>query len=133
MWKEFKAFISRGSVIDLAVGVMVGAAFTAIVNSLVGDIIMPLVALVTGGIDFSGWVIPLIGDNAITIGNFINAVISFVLIALVLFLLIRGINRLHKKTKEEVPAAPERLCPYCRQPVDPLATRCPHCTSIIES
>ncbi|MEG2360757.1 MAG: large conductance mechanosensitive channel protein MscL [Christensenella sp.] len=128
--QEFKEFISRGSVIDLAVGVIIGAAFTAIVNSLVKDIIMPIIALLTGGIDFASWKIPLMGDSAIMIGNFINAIISFVLIALVIFLIVKGINGMHKKKDEPAPKV-VRLCIYCKSEIPEDATRCPHCTSIL--
>ncbi|MBD5559579.1 MAG: large conductance mechanosensitive channel protein MscL [Clostridia bacterium] len=126
MWKEFKEFISRGSVIDMAVGIIMGSAFTAIVNSLVSDILMPIIALCTGGLDFQQWVIPLFGENAITIGNFINSVISFFMIALAMFLMIKGINKLHRK-QEEAPKT--KVCPYCKSEIDINATRCPHCTS----
>ncbi len=129
--QEFKEFISRGSVMDLAVGVIIGGAFTAIVNSLVSDIIMPFITLVTGGVDFSAWVIPLF-DSQIKIGSFINAVISFLLIALVIFLLIKGLNSIHlKKPEPEPEAKAARLCPYCRTEIADDATRCPHCTSIL--
>ena len=98
-FQEFKEFISRGSVIDLAVGVIIGAAFTSIVNSLVNDIVNPVIGLLTGGIDFSEWKIPLTsagaGGATIMIGSFINAVINFLLIALVIFLVIKGINSIH--------------------------------------
>lgn len=126
MWKEFKEFISRGSVMDMAVGIIMGSAFTAIVNSLVADIIMPIVALATGGLDFQQWVIPLLGDNAITIGNFINAIISFLMIAFVMFMLIKGLNKLHRK---EEAAPTTRVCPFCKTEIDIHATRCPNCTS----
>lgn len=126
MWKEFKKFISRGSVMDMAVGIIMGAAFTAIVNSLVSDVVMPIIALCTGGIDFESWVIPLVGNNSISIGKFINAVISFFLIALVMFFLIKGINALHKK-KDEAPTT--RTCPFCKTEISIDATRCPNCTS----
>lgn len=129
--QEFKEFISRGSVMDLAVGVIIGGAFTAIVNSLVSDIIMPIITLLTGGINFSEWKIPLFGSN-IMIGNFINAIISFLLIALVIFMLIKGLNSIHLKKPE--PKAEEkapRLCPYCKTEIADDATRCPHCTSIL--
>lgn len=126
MWNEFKKFISRGNVMDMAVGIIMGAAFTAIVNSLVSDIVMPVIALCTGGVDFESWKIPLMGDNAISIGNFINAVISFFLIALVMFLLIKGLNALHKKQNE---APTTRTCPYCKTEISIDATRCPNCTS----
>lgn len=127
MWKEFKAFISRGNVVDMAVGIIIGAAFTAIVNSLVNDLVMPLIAIVTGGIDFQSWKIPLGGDNAIMIGNFIGAVISFFLIALVVFFMVKAMNIFHKK-KDEAPTT--RTCPYCRSTdVSVDAVKCPHCGS----
>ena len=88
--QEFKEFISRGSVIDLAVGVIIGTAFTAIVNSLVNDIVMPLIGLLTGGLDFSMFNIKLTGDSALMLGSFIGAVINFLLIALVIFLVVKG-------------------------------------------
>lgn len=127
LWDEFKAFISRGSVMDMAVGIIIGAAFTAIVNSLVSDIVMPILALVTGGLDFQQWVIPLVGDNKITIGNFINAVVSFFLIALVIFILVKVLNKLRRKPAE---APTTKVCPYCKSAdlaID--AIKCPHCGS----
>lgn len=131
--QEFKDFISRGSVMDLAVGVIIGGAFTAIVNSLVSDIIMPVITLLTGGLDFSDWAIPLLGDSKIMVGNFINAVISFLLIALVVFLLIKGLNSFRlKKPEPEPEAKAPRLCPYCKGEVADDATRCPHCTSMLD-
>ncbi len=135
-FQEFKEFISRGSVIDLAVGVIIGAAFTSIVNSLVNDIVNPVIGLLTGGIDFSKWKIPLTSAGAegasIMIGSFINAVINFLLIALVIFLVIKGINSIHLKKQEPVEEAkPARLCPYCRTEIADDATRCPHCTSVL--
>lgn len=117
MWNEFKAFISRGNVIDLAVAVVLGAAFTAIVTSLVDDIIMPAIGVLLGGIDFSTLAIQ-VGDATIAYGNFIQAVINFLLIALVLFFIIRAINHaqnlagLNKKEAPTVPPEPtaeERL------------------------
>ncbi len=104
MIKEFKDFIMRGNVMDLAVAVIIGAAFTAIVNSLVNDIIMPIIGAILGGVDFTSLAIA-VGDATITYGNFIQAIINFLLIALVLFLIIRAINRMSRK-KEEAPAAP---------------------------
>ena len=134
-FSEFRDLIARGSVIDMAVGIIIGAAFTAIVNSLVTDVITPIIAVFTSGIAFEDLVIPL--DNkgdGIMIGSFINALIQFLIIAFVVFLLVKAVNKVHdaankmaKKTPEE-PAAP-RLCPYCKQEVAPDATRCPHCTS----
>lgn len=132
--QEFKEFISRGSVMDLAVGVVIGGAFTAIVNALVQNIINPIIGLVTGGIDFSQLKIPLtpkgLDGATIEIGSFINAVISFLLIALVVFLLIKGLNALQRKQPEPEAKAP-RLCPYCKGEIAEDATRCPHCTSIL--
>lgn len=112
MWQEFKDFIMRGSVVDLAVGIIIGAAFTAIVTSLVDDVIMPPIGLLIGGIDFSNIVITLQEATAeteavtINIGLFINAVIQFLIVAFVVFLLVRAVNSLMKqKEKEEEEAA----------------------------
>lgn len=104
MIKEFKEFMLRGNVMDLAVAVIIGGAFTAIVTSLVNDIIMPIVGVILGGVDFTALAIT-VGDANITYGNFIQAIINFLIIALVLFLLIRSINSMSRK-KEEAPAAP---------------------------
>ncbi|MGI6152616.1 MAG: large conductance mechanosensitive channel protein MscL [Christensenellaceae bacterium] len=124
---EFREFISRGSVMDLAVGVIIGAAFTAIVNSLVEDIIMPFIGLITGGIDFSSLSFQ-IGDVTIKYGSFIGAVINFVLIALIIFLFIKGINKM-RRPKDEEPEKPARLCPYCKMEIADDATKCPYCTA----
>lgn len=133
--QEFKEFISRGNVMDLAVGIIIGGAFTAIVTSLVNDIVMPLINRLTGGSDFTGLNIPLAaGEEApvLGLGNFIGSIINFLLIALVVFMLIKAINKLHKK-KEEPEAAPTtKICPKCCMEIDIKATRCPHCTSEIE-
>ncbi len=104
MLKEFRDFINRGNVIDLAVAVIIGAAFTAIVNSLVNDIIMPIVGVILGGIDFTALAIT-VGTAKITYGNFIQAIINFLIIAFVVFLIVRSINNMTKK-KEAAPAAP---------------------------
>ncbi len=104
MIKEFREFIMRGNVMDLAVAVIIGGAFTAIVNSLVTDIIMPIIGAILGGVDFTSLAIT-VGDAAITYGNFIQAIINFLLIALVLFLIIRAMNRMSRK-KVEAPAPP---------------------------
>lgn len=104
MFNEFKTFIARGNVLDLAVGVVIGAAFTAIVTSMVDDLINPLIGLIVGGIDFSAWGIP-IGQTQINIGNFINAIIKFLIVAWVVFLIVKAVNRMMPK-KEEAPAAP---------------------------
>lgn len=129
--KEFQEFISRGNVVDMAVGVIIGGAFTAIVNSLVNDMLTPLLGLLTGGMDFSTLSFG-IGDAQFCYGSFIAAVINFLLIALVLFLLVKGINRLRRKP-EEKPAEPTtKACPFCKTEIDLHATRCPHCTSQLE-
>ena len=133
--EEFKAFAMRGNVIDMAVGVIIGGAFTAIVNSLVNDMLMPLLSLLTGGFDFSGLSIALgEGENAATInyGSFISAIINFLLIALVIFLIIKAINKVSRKKKEEAAAPTTKECPYCKEQIAIEATRCPHCTSELE-
>ncbi len=144
---EFQKFIMRGNVIDLAVGVIIGAAFQAIVNSLVNDIVMPLISMITGGIDFSNWFISLDGTHYKTLktaqeagaatlnyGTFITAVINFVLMAFVIFLLVKFLNsvadKLHKNEAEEAPT--EKTCPYCQSKIPIKAVRCPYCTSSLE-
>lgn len=131
--KEFKEFISRGNVMDMAVGVIIGGAFTAIVNSLVKDLINPLLGIITGGVDFSSLSITIgKGENpaVFAYGAFISAIINFLLVALALFLIIKVINKLHFRKKEEEPAAPEtKICPFCKSEIAVDASRCPHCTS----
>lgn len=132
--QEFKEFTLRGNVIDLAVGVIIGAAFKAIVDSLVGDIISPFLGML-GGLDFSAMVLDLNGVG-IRYGAFITAIINFIIMALIIFLLIKGINSLSKigkRSKDEKsskPAEPTtKVCPFCFSEIDIKATRCPHCTS----
>lgn len=130
--KEFKEFISRGNVMDMAVGVIIGGAFTAIVTSLVNDIMMPVLSLLTGGFDFTELCVVLgEGENAATLnyGAFIAAVINFLLIAVVIFLLIKMINKFSRKKKEEPAPATTKICPFCKEEVSVDASRCPHCTS----
>ncbi len=150
MVKEFKKFIMRGNMIDLAVGMIIGAAFNAIVTSLVNDIFMPLLAWIIGKPDFSDLFIVLGGDGktAATLaeaqelglttwnyGSFITAVINFLLMAFVVFLIVKGMNKLAeggkkltgKQEKKEEPKT--KKCPYCQSEIDIKATRCPHCTS----
>lgn len=134
--KEFKEFISRGNVMDMAVGVIIGGAFTAIVTSLVNDILMPVLSLITGGLDFTSLCIVLgEGERAATLnyGAFIAAVINFLLIAFVIFLLVKTINKFSRKKKAEEPApATTKICPFCKEEISIDATRCPHCTSGLE-
>jgi large conductance mechanosensitive channel len=104
MLNEFKAFIAKGNVLDLAVGIIIGAAFTAIVTSLVDDLIQPFIGMIIGGIDFSSWGFS-IGDAKFAIGNFITAVIKFLIVAWVVFLIVKAVNKMMPK-KEEAPAAP---------------------------
>ncbi len=129
---EFKKFIARGNVMDMAVGIIIGGAFTAIVTSLVNDILMPVLSLIVGGFDFNALCIVLgEGENAATLnyGAFIAAIINFLLISFVIFLLIKAINKLAAR-KEEAPAAPTtKECPFCKEQIAIEATRCPHCTS----
>ena len=131
-FEEFKAFAMRGNVLDMAVGVVVGGAFTSIVNSLVGDIINPTIGLFFNA-DFSDVGIH-VGDVMIGIGAFLNAVINFLIVAFVLFVVIKAINALHKKPAEPAaPAAPTtKVCPYCQSEISIKAVRCPHCTSKLE-
>lgn len=137
---EFKEFISRGNVMDMAVGVIIGGAFQAIINSLVSDVVMPVLSVITGGTDFSEWKITLVqavSDEipAVTLnyGSFINAVINFLLMALVIFTFVRTMNKVMDKMrpkKEEEPAAPTtKVCPYCLSEIPIGATKCAHCTS----
>lgn len=131
--EEFKKFILRGNVLDMAVGVIVGGAFTAIVTSLNEDILTPLLGIF-GGTDFSNLTVTL-GSSAdapvLMYGNFITAVINFLITALVIFLIIKGINKLSDKFKkpEEEAAPTTKICPYCKSEIAIDATKCPHCTS----
>lgn len=141
---EFKKFIMRGNVMDLAVGVIIGGAFQAIINSLVNDIVMPIISIITGGIDFSNWFIQLSGDEkfatlaaaqeagvaTIAYGNFITAVINFLIMAFVIFSIVKAINTLDAKYRPKEAAAPTtKKCPYCQSEIAIAATKCPHCTS----
>ena len=128
MLKEFKAFVMRGNVIDLAVAVIIGGAFGKIVSSLVNDIIMPLIGLIIGGVDFTALSFTL-GKATVTYGNFINNVIDFIIIAFVIFLMIKAIDNLKKKPAPVVADPITRDCPYCFTTIPIQATRCPHCTS----
>lgn len=140
MLKEFRTFIARGSVVDLAVGIIIGSAFGAIVTSLVNDIIMPPVGLLLKGVNFKDLYISLngtaypslaaaqaAGAPTINYGNFINTLIDFVIVALVIFLLVKGINKLQKPAPAAAPTTKE--CKYCHTNIPLAAVRCPNCTS----
>lgn len=150
---SFAEFINRGSVIDLAVGVIIGGAFQGIVKSLVEDLIMPFVGLATGGINFTDQFLVLklpegaengtvyaslqaakdAGATVFAYGSFVTAVINFLIMALVIFALVRTINNLRDFRKKPVDEAPTtKQCPFCKSEIDIEATRCPHCTSVIE-
>ncbi len=150
MWNEFKIFLRRGNVVDMAVGLIMGAALGAIVKSLVDDIIMPPVGLLLGGVDFADIMTVLKdGDPAgpyatltqaqdagavvIAWGVFINAVISFLIIAFVVFILVRYYNRLHLEPEPEPTAPATKTCPYCHMEIPILAVRCPYCTAELDS
>ena len=129
--KEFKEFAFKGNVIDMAVGVVIGSAFTGIVTSVVNDLFTPLIAKLTGSVDFSALAIALgSGEDAptIAIGSFIQAVINFFLIAVCVFAFVKFVNKL-RKPKVEAPKPEPRLCPFCKSAIADEATRCPHCTS----
>jgi large conductance mechanosensitive channel len=128
MIKEFKAFIMRGNVMELAVAVIIGGAFGKIVTSLVSDIIMPLIGLVIGGIDFTGLAFT-IGSAKVTYGNFINNIIDFTIIALVIFLMIKLFDNLKKKPVPVLAEPTTKECPRCFTSIPIKATRCPNCTS----
>jgi large conductance mechanosensitive channel len=147
MWKEFKEFAVKGNVVDMAVGIIIGAAFGGIVKSLVDDVIMPPIGLILGNVDFKDLFIVLkegvtVGPYlslaqakaaaAVTLnyGAFLNVVISFLIVSFAVFLLVKGINKLKRAEKEAEPATKE--CPYCLSTIPVKATRCAHCTSEIK-
>ena len=146
MFKEFKEFALRGSVLDMAVGIIIGAAFGTIVSSLVADVLMPPIGLLLGHVDFANLYIVLAAGTgsapyaslaaaqqagAVTLnyGLFINKIISFLIVAFALFMVIRAMNRLQKKSAAPAPAPTTKACPYCATDIPLKATRCPHCTS----
>lgn len=133
IFKEFKDFIARGNVMDMAIGIIIGGAFKSIVDSLVGDILNPILGI-AGGLNFDQYVLT-IPNTEITIfyGKFITAIISFLIMAVIVFLLMKAINTVtsaFKKKKEEAPAAPTtKMCPFCRTEINIEACKCPNCTS----
>ena len=151
MLKEFKEFALKGNIMDMAIGVVIGGAFQKIVNSLVNDIIMPAISVLTGKVDFSDMIFT-VGNASIKYGNFITAIVDFLIIAFSIFLVVKYLNKLnklkelgdlaaskldkdgkfvkHKDEKKEEPKEPEtKICPYCLTEIKYHATRCPHCTS----
>ena len=151
MLKEFKEFIMRGNVMDMAVGIIIGAAFSAIVNSLVKDIITPVIGLIFKA-DFTNMFVVLkdgsadpenntlaaaqaVGAVTLNYGNFLNYVITFIIVAFVIFMLIRAINRMRRAAEKpkEAAAPTTRECPFCLSAVPIKATRCPHCTSELKT
>ena len=134
IWKEFKEFAFKGNVIDMAVGVMIGSAFSKIVTSLVNDMFMPLLSVLTGSVSFTELAIALgEGEEAAKFAycNFLQTVGDFLLIAVCIFVFVKLITKLRKKP-EEAPKEPPRLCPFCKTEIHKEATRCPHCTSEIK-
>lgn len=160
MLKEFKEFIARGNVFDLAIGIIIGAAFQKIVTSLVEDIITPLISMITGNVNFSDLKVT-VGSAVIAYGNFITAIIDFLIMAFVIFLMVKYINKINAKlqdaastldkkarklakkatkkgeTTEEVapkvePELTTKVCPFCYTEINIKASRCPHCTSVLE-
>ncbi|MDY4278687.1 MAG: large conductance mechanosensitive channel protein MscL [Faecalicoccus sp.] len=132
--KEFRDFINRGNVLDMAIGIIIGGAFTAIVTSLSNDIISPILGLF-GGYDFSAYSLKF-GDVAIKYGSFITAIINFLIMALIVFCMVKAMNRATSKLKKEEEieeAATTMVCPYCKSEISIEATRCPHCTSQLEA
>lgn len=150
MWKEFKAFAVRGNVIDMAVGIIIGAAFTTVVQSLVQDILMPPLGLFTSEIDFSNafWVLregstpapyasltiaEEAGATVLRYGTFLNASVSFVLVAFAVFVLVRYINKLRDPKQTPEPVSPSiKKCTFCYSDIPIEASRCPHCTSRLD-
>ena len=130
-FKEFKEFAMRGNVIDLAVGVVIGGAFTAIVNALVTNVITPIIGMLTGGVDLTTLSVT-VGTAVLEYGVFLNAILQFIIIALFLFLFVKLINKMKKKPAPAPEPAPKRVCPFCKMEIADDATRCPHCTSVLE-
>jgi large conductance mechanosensitive channel len=148
MWKEFKEFAIKGNAVDMAVGIVIGAAFGKIVDSLVKDIMMPPLGMLLGKVDFSNLFLVLAdgktpgpyptlmlaqqaGAVTLNVGLFINIVISFLIVAFAVFVVVRSINRLRASKEAPAPAVTTKDCPYCYSPIPLPATRCPHCTSVL--
>ncbi|MGF1628812.1 MAG: large conductance mechanosensitive channel protein MscL [Kiloniellaceae bacterium] len=145
MLKEFKEFAMRGNVLDMAIGIIIGAAFGKIVTSFVSDILMPPIGLLLGGVDFSNIFIVLSGGDYASleeaktagaatwnVGLFINTVIDFLIVAFAIFLVVKGVNNLKRREAVPPPAPSEKSCPFCTTSIPIKAVRCPHCTSELE-
>lgn len=130
MIKEFKEFIQRGNVLDMAIGIVIGSAFSAVVNSVVEGLLMPIIGFLTAGIDFSKFSVQ-IGDVELLVGSVLNAIISFLVIAFFMFLVVKSFNTMRKK-EEQQEEVTTKTCPYCKSEIPLEATRCPHCTSKLE-
>ena len=146
--KEFQDFAVKGNMVDMAVGIIIGAAFKDLVNSLVNNIIMPVISIFTGKLDFSNLFLALNGEHYATLqeateagaatlnyGLFITQIINFIIMAFVIFMIVRELNKVKAalEKKEEAPTAPtEKVCPFCKTKIDINATRCPHCTSELD-
>jgi len=146
MLREFKEFAMRGNVLDMAVGIIIGAAFGKIVSSFVNDVIMPPIGLLLGNVDFSNLFINLSGQPyaslaaakaagapVVAIGVFLNSIFDFLIVAFVIFLLIRQVNRTKRQTEVPAVAPITRECPFCWSSIPMKATRCPHCTSELKA
>ena len=142
MFQEFKTFITRGNVIDLAVGIVIGAAFTSVVSSFVDDILMPPIGRITGGVDFTELYVNLSGGEyeslaaareagaaTVNYGIFLNSVISFLIVAFAVFMLVQAYNRMRTLEESAPPAPTEKECAYCKMRIPKDAVRCGHCTS----
>ena len=129
MLKEFKEFVMRGNVLDLAVAVIIGGAFGKIISSLVNDILMPLIGIMMGGVNFAGLTLT-VGSAEVTYGNFIQTIVDFLIVAFVIFLIVKSANASKKKEEPAPPAEPTtKECPHCFTTIPIKATRCPNCTS----
>lgn len=149
MFKEFKEFAMRGNVVDMAVGIVIGASFGSIVKSLVDDVLMPPIGLLLGGVDFSDFFVVLkegakaaapyhtladakaAGAVTLNFGMFVNSVISFTIVAFALFMVVKAMNKLRAKPEEVVAVPTTKSCPHCCSDIPLQATRCPHCTSTL--
>lgn len=146
MLKEFKEFAMRGNVMDMAIGIVLGVAFGAIVTSMVNDVLMPPIGLLMGGADFSDLFINLgdgtyatlaeaqeAGAPVVAYGAFLNRVIDFLIVAFVIFLVVKQMNRLQRKEEGPAPEPTEKTCPHCATAIPVAATKCPHCTSSLQA